>query len=398
MNLNEKTKFAFTHEDSLIKELNFNPYYQEISSGAELYMQIGDRKYLNLAANNYLALSHHPKVIAAMKKALDSYGASMCGTPIACGNVDIYQLAVRKIAAFVGLTNAILYPSCYQANIAVINALIKPTDIAFVDRFAHSSLIEGIKSTGCKIKPFKHNDMNHLEKLINHSESYSSRFVITESVFSTEGSIAPFNAINALAKKYGLIPIIDDSHGIGVIGRTGRGILEEKQITEFSGIYTASIGKALGIAGGVVAGNQQLIEFLKYSSPGLIYSTSIPPVLIAGIITALDVVTEMGDNYVKKLAKAKKYIYDNLQKLGLKLSVGEAFICSVICGSNLATFQLCKALYEKQIITTPFIYPSVSKNKGIVRMILRIDLEQQQLDEIIEAFAEVARDYPEYCS
>ena len=395
MSLKDKFVFDFIEEDKLVKELKFNPYYQKIDSGADLYVKIAEEKYLNLASNNYLALATDFRIIDTMKKALDKYGASMCGTPVACGNVDIYEQTKEYISTFLGLEDAILYPSCYQANMAIISALVKSCDVVFVDRFAHSSLIEGIRSTGCKIKPFKHNDVKHLEKLIKASAAFENKFVITESVFSTEGSIAPFDEIYVLAQQNEVIPIIDDSHGIGVIGKTGKGILEEKNIDNFEGIYTASTGKALGVNGGIVSSSFRNIEFLRYSSPSLLYSTALAPVLIAGILKALQIVEKDGENLVNSLSQHKRYLYDNLQIQGFKLTNSEASICSLISGSNENTFKISKELFERKILTTPFIYPSVSKNKGIIRMIPRVDLDNKQMDYVVKSFVEIREKYPE---
>jgi len=395
MSLKDKFLFEQVEEDKLVHELRFNPYYQTIDSGADLYVKINGEQYLNLASNNYLALAHHPEIIAAMKNALDKYGASMCGTPVACGKVDLYQQAADYISGFLGLEDTILYPSCYQANVSAMRTLVKPEDVVFVDRNAHSSIIEGIRATGYKIKPFKHNSVDYLADLIKKSECYKNRFVATESVFSTEGSIAPFDEIYALALEHDVIPVIDDSHGIGVIGKTGKGILEEKQIKGYEGIYTASTGKALGVAGGFVSSSRQSIEYLRYSSSGLLYSTAIPPTLLAGTIAALNIIAREGKELVQALSGNKNYLYSQLQKHGFPLLPSEAYICSLLAGSNENTFRLSKALMAEKILTTPFIYPSVAKNNGVIRMIPRVDLTKAQLDSVITAFIRIRDTNPE---
>lgn len=395
MRFRDKFQFELVEEDKLVKELKFNPYYQKIDSGAELYVLINKERYLNLASNNYLALTHHPGIISEMKQALDKYGASMCGTPVACGKVDIYQETADYISKFLGMEDTILYPSGYQANVSAINALVKPDDVVFVDRNAHSSIIEGIKASGCKIRPFKHNDVEHLSDLIRKSGHYKNRFIATESVFSTEGNIAPFDRIYKLALEHDVIPIIDDSHGIGVIGKTGKGILEEKNISNYEGIYTASTGKALGVAGGFVSSNYQIIEFLRYSSPGLLYSTAIPPTMLAGTIKALKIITGEGENLVRKLSENKNYLYENLQNNGFSIVPSQAYICSLLAGSNEKTFRISMSLLDGRILTTPFIYPSVAKNNGVIRMIPRVDLNRDQMDHVITTLIKQREHSPE---
>ena len=395
MRFDDCFKFELEEEDKLVKRLKCNPYYQKIDSGAELYVKINGENFLNLASNNYLALAQHPEIISAMKSALDRYGASMCGTPVACGNADIYQQATERFAQLLGLEAAILYPSCYQANVSAVRALVKPADVVFVDRNAHSSLIEGIKASGCKIKPFRHNDLEHLQELIGKSTGYANRFVATESVFSTEGSIAPFADIYRLAMEHEVIPIIDDSHGIGVIGKTGKGILETQNIHGYEGIYTASTGKALGVSGGFVCGSNRIIEYLKYSSQGLLYSTAIPPALIAGTIAALEIISREGSRLVNILAENKSYLWDKLHEQGFRVLNGEASICSLLAGSTENTFRIYQALLSAEILTTPFIYPSVAKNKGVIRMIPRIDLDHGQMDYLVQTLLFTRDNHPE---
>jgi len=395
MRFRDKFIFELVEEDKLVHELKFNPYYQKIDSGADLYVKINGEKYLNLASNNYLALANNPEIISEMKRALDKYGASMCGTPVACGKVDIYQEATEYISKFLGLEDTIIYPSCYQANVSAIRALVKPGDVVFVDRNAHSSIIEGIRASGCKIKPFKHNSVEYLSELIKKSENFNNRFVATESVFSTEGSIAPFDEIYKLALENDVIPIIDDSHGIGVIGKTGKGILEEKNIENYEGIYTASTGKALGVSGGFVSSSYQIIEFLRYSSPGLLYSTAIPPTLIAGTVKALEIITRDGKELVRALSQNKNYLYDNLRKHDFPIIPSEANICSLLAGTNENTFRISMALVEEKILTTPFIYPSVAKHNGVIRMIPRVDLTKGQMDHVVTTLIKKRETNPE---
>ena len=237
--------------------------------------------------------------------------------------------------------------------------------------------------------------MDYLADLINKTAPCKNRFVVTESVFSTEGSIAPFDEIYRLSLENDIIPFIDDSHGIGVIGKSGKGILEEKHISHYEGIYTASTGKAPGVSGGFVSSNSQIIDYLKYSAPGLIYSTAIPPVLISGIIKALEIISRDGKNMTQTLSDNKHYLYDHLQKNNFNLTHSEACICSLISGSNDNTFRICKALFDEKILTTPFIYPSVAKNKGIIRMIPRIDLNHEQMDHVIRSFIKIRDLNPE---
>ena len=188
----------FNVDYELVRKAGFNPYYPVIESGLDEIIIVEGKKFIDLASNNYLGLANDKRLKDAGKLAIEKYGMSLCATPIASGCSELYDMVRRKLSEFIGLENTIIYPSCYQANNGLFNVIAGREDIAIIDRCSHSSLIEGVKSTGCKIWPFQHNNMTHLEKGLKISQKYRQAFVITESVFSTEGTIVPFNEIVAL--------------------------------------------------------------------------------------------------------------------------------------------------------------------------------------------------------
>jgi len=359
-----------TLDRSLVDEIGFNPYYQ-----------IMDRdKYIDLASNNYLGLANDIRVKKGSLAAIEQYGTSMCGTPIATGYISLFEQLERRLSSFVGLEETIIFPSCYQANNGIFATMADKDDVIIVDRNAHSSLIQGIKAVGCKINPFLHNDMNHLEKILTRSQGYKKIFVITESVFSTEGSIAPLDEISALCERFSALSIVDDSHGIGVLGKNGGGILEHLKLTNYQGIYTASLGKALANSGGMVAGNRKIIEVLRHYCPQLIFSTAITPATLGGINGALNVIETDFEVLSKKLWHYKELINQS----GDYFMKSQAPINAILTGSAKNTLMLAKILFEYGIFTTPFIEPSVPKNEGVVRMIAGAGLKEEQVQYAIE--------------
>ncbi len=360
---------------SLVEGISFNPYYQITNK----------HKYIDLASNNYLGLAEDSRIKSAAIQAIEVYGTSMCGTPIATGYIDLFEKVEKKLSDFVGLEETIIFPSCYQANNGIFSMLVENEDVILVDRYAHSSLMQGIKSVGCKVIPFMHNDMDHLEKVLKRSQSYNNIFVVTESVFSTEGSIAPLDRILALCEKYNAMSIVDDSHGIGVIGENGKGVLEHFHIKDFDGIYTASLGKALANSGGMVSANKKTIEVLRHYCPHLIYSTAITPASLGGILAALDVIEKdyeklkavLGD-YKNTICQATNLFIDSLTPINA-LRTG---------GAN-TTLLVTKKLFEQGIYTTPFIEPSVPKNEGVVRMIAGAGLTKEQVCYVANVIREI---------
>lgn len=291
-----------------------------------------------------------------------------------------------------------IYPSCYQANLGLFAAIVKPEDVVLVDRCAHSSLLEGIKSSGCKISPFKHNDMNHLEILLQNSvetlqaaslPKFRTIFVVTESVFSTEGTIASLADINKLCLQYDAIPIVDDSHGIGVLGGHGRGILEHSGITGYQGIYTASLGKALANIGGVICGKPSLMQWMQYYSSNLVYSTAILPSALAGVEKVLDIIRDEFPDLSKRMWNAKRRIEAALTDAGFELTQGPAPITSIKSGNSLETLLLAKAFWDERIMPTVFVYPSVPQNEGRIRLIGGANMREETLRRTEEAIRSI---------
>lgn len=370
-------------DESLAEVTGFNPYYQTIDTGLNEKIVVNERQMIDLASNNYLGLAADRRVKQAGIEAIEKYGVSLCGTPISTGYIDLYQGLEEKLSRFVGLEETIILPSCYQANNGLFNCIAGSKDLIVVDRLVHSSLIEGIKSAGSKIRPFLHNNLEHLAGILQKSKGYRQVFVVTESVFSTEGSIAPFKEMVQLCEKYGAIPIIDDSHGIGVLGKSGRGILEEQKIAGYRGIYTASLGKAIANSGGIISGEKRLINYLKYYCSHLVYSTALTPSVLAGIDAVLKIIQSEFIKIKEQLVSNHRQIYTGLVQGGFKLVPSEAPINSIQTGSKEATFILAKKLYERGILSTPFIEPSVPCNEGRVRLIASAGLSQASIDEAL---------------
>ena len=203
-------------DDDILKKAGFNPYYLKVQSGLNEILIVEGKEVVDLASNNYLGIANDNRIKEAAINAINKYGASLCATPISIGFSDLYNEVSLRLSSFIGVESSIIYPSCYQANNGLFSVIAGKDDVIIIDQYAHSSLIEGARAIGCKIRPFMHNNMHSLEKNLKHSEKYNQIIVVTESVFSTEGSIAPFKSIVELCKKYNALPIIDDSHGIGV--------------------------------------------------------------------------------------------------------------------------------------------------------------------------------------
>lgn len=378
-------------DESIVKTVGFNPYYMEIEPGLDKNIYINGRKIINLASNNYLGLADDERVKQAIISAVEKYGASLCGTPISTGYIALYKKLEQKLSDFVELEDTIIFPSCYQANNGLFISIIGKEDLVIVDRYAHSSLVQGIKAAGCKIRPFLHNNTDHLQGILKRSSNFRQVFVVTESVFSTDGSIAPFKEIVDLCEEYNAIPIIDDSHGIGILGKTGKGILEEQKIENYKGIYSASLGKALANAGGIISGEKKVIKYLRYYCPHLVYSTSITPSVLAGIEAVLKIICSEFRIIKDRIESYKHIIFQSLIEGGFQVVSSNAPINSIYTGNKENTFNIAKKLYNNGILSTPFIEPSVPVNQGRVRLIAGADLKKDTVLEAAETIKKVGK-------
>ncbi len=377
-------------DKSPVEASRFNPYYMPLGGLSRGRPKTAGRPFFDLASNDYLGLASDRRIHEAMVSAIREFGASMCGTPIATGYARILGELERELARFTGLEAAAVFPSCYQANVALFSSIATPQDVILVDHYAHASLGQGVKAVGCKVKPFLHNDLEHLERQLAAARGFRQVFVVTESVFSTEGSIAPLGLIADLCARYDAIPVVDDSHGIGVLGRTGRGVLEEKAIADYAGIYTASLGKALGNAGGMVAGRRALVEALRYSCPGLIYSTALTPASAAGVLCALEIIRHEFHRIGAKMWENHRRLLRLLRDRGFDLRSGPAPIAAVHAGSAESTIALAREFFHHGILTTPFVPPSVACGQGTLRLILGAKLDDCAADELFRALGELS--------
>jgi len=373
-------------DDTVAREAGFNPYYPLIQSGLDDPIVIDGKPFINLASNNYLGLSADIRLAEAAIDGIRKYGVSMCATPVASGYSDLFRDAEDALSSFSGLEASLIFPSCYQANNGLFKAIARQGDLFLFDRCAHSSLIEGIRSTGCDNRPFRHNDLEHLENILKRSTSHQQVFVVTESVFSTEGVMAPFLEMYALCLHYGAIPVIDDSHGIGVIGKKGRGILEYSGIQDFQGIYTASLGKALAVNGGVVSGKNSLIRYLRYFTSHLIYSTAIMPATLNALLRVLQIIGDEFTEISGRLWSHTNRLAEALKKAGYRMTLSESPINSICAGNSLETLQMTRRLFDAGILSTPFIYPSVPEENGRIRLIAGANLKESSIDQAIRIF------------
>ncbi len=356
----------------------------KIASGEEV---------INFCANNYLGLSSHPEVVQAAKDTLDSHGFGMSSVRFICGTQDIHKELEKKIAAFYGTQDTMLYAAAFDANGGVFEPLFTADDAIISDALNHASIIDGVRLCKAKRYRYANSDMADLENQLQQANDDNSRFkiIVTDGVFSMDGLVAPLDKICDLAEKYEALVMIDECHATGFIGETGRGTLEEKGVLGRIDIITGTLGKALGGAmGGYTTGKKEIIELLRQRSRPYLFSNSLAPAIVGASIKVfemLDTDTSLRD----KLERNTAYFKKGMKEAGFDIIDGDSAIVPVMLYDAKLSQQMANMLLEKGIYVIGFFYPVVPKGKARIRVQLSAAHEVAHLDRAIDAFTEVGK-------
>ncbi|HND60737.1 MAG TPA: glycine C-acetyltransferase [Opitutaceae bacterium] len=355
----------------------------------------GDRPVLNFCANNYLGLADNPEIIRAAHATLDRWGYGLASVRFICGTQQIHKDLESRLSAFLGTDDTILYSSCFDANGGVFETLLGAEDAVISDELNHASIIDGIRLCKAQRYRYKNNDMADLEARLKEADAAKARFklIATDGVFSMDGYIANLKAICDLADKYGALVMVDDSHAVGFMGKTGRGTHEHCGVMDRVDVITGTLGKALGGAsGGYVSGRKPIIDLLRQRSRPYLFSNSLAPVIAAASITTLDLIsrsTELRD----KLEANTRYFREGLTKAGLNLRPGIHPIVPVMLGDAALSQKFAARMLEKGIYVIGFFYPVVPQGAARIRTQVSAAHSREDLDVAIKAFAEVKQEF-----
>jgi len=371
-----------------MKEKGTFKIFRIIDSPMDREVIIDKRKTLVLSSNNYLGLANNPLVIKAGIDALKKYGAGTASVRFICGTFTIHKKLEEKIAEFFGFESSLTYVSCWAANTGLIPAICSPQDVIISDELNHASLIDGIRiCKNVEKRIYKHSDMEMLETILKESSKFNQRFIVTDGVFSMEGDIAKLDVICDLAEKYNAVVIVDDSHGTGVLGKRGKGIIEHFGLKGKVDILTSTLGKALGgAAGGFVAGSKLLIDYLNQVSRPQIFSNALPLTVAGSSLKAIEIL-EKNPSLVKKLMSNVKYFRNKLNKIGLNPLKGESAIIPLIVGDTKKAIELSNELFKYGIFVTGFGYPVVPEGSARIRFQMSACLTKKDLDFVIDTLS-----------
>jgi glycine C-acetyltransferase len=349
------------------------------------------REVLNFCANNYLGLSSHPKVIAAAHAAIDSHGFGMSSVRFICGTQDLHKELERKISAFFGTEETILYSSCFDANGGLFETLLGEQDAVISDALNHASIIDGIRICKAERHRYPNGDMAALEDALKKTQNKRLRMIATDGVFSMDGYLAKLDRICELAEKYDAMVMVDDSHASGFIGKTGRGTPEHFGVQSRIDVMTSTLGKALGgAAGGFTTGKKQIIDMLRQRSRPYLFSNSIAPAIAGASIAVLDLLSSTTELRDRLMANAVRF-REGMTKAGFTVKQGETPIVPVMLGDARLAGDLARGLLDEGIYVIGFSYPVVPKGEARIRVQLSAQHTDEQIDQAIAAFTKVGR-------
>jgi glycine C-acetyltransferase len=371
-----------------IKEAGLYKSERIIESPQDAHIKVSSGEVLNMCANNYLGLSDHPAIIEAAHKALDEWGYGLSSVRFICGTQEIHKELEAKISEFLGMEDTILYTSCFDANGGLFETLLSEEDAVISDELNHASIIDGIRL--CKAQRFRYRngDMNDLEEKLKEAAGARNRLIATDGVFSMDGYYARLDEICDLAEKYDALVMVDDSHAVGFVGRTGRGTHEHFGVMDRIDIITGTLGKALGGAsGGYTSARKEIVELLRQRSRPYLFSNSVAPMIVGASIKALDLLTESTE-LRDKLQENTRFFREELSKIGLEILPGEHPIVPVMFGEAMPAVRMAELLLEKGVYVIPFSFPVVPRGKARIRTQVSAAHSREDLQFAVEKFAE----------
>jgi glycine C-acetyltransferase len=361
----------------------------ESASAAE--SRFDGREVINLASNNYLGLTTHPKLIAAAIEATRKFGVGSGAVRTISGTMKLHMDLEERIARFKHSEACVVFQSGFAANAGTVSAILGPDDHIISDELNHASIIDGCRLSKAKIHVFPHKDAAAAGRILEGLSSVSGqKLLITDGVFSMEGDIGPLPALVEVAEKYGAIMMVDDAHASGVLGRNGRGTVDHFNLHGRVHIQVGTLSKAIGVLGGYVCGSRDLIEFLYHRARPFLFSTSHPPGVAAACIAAFDVL-EQEPERIQNLWDNTKYFKQGLTEAGFVTGMSETPITPVMVGEAKTAHQLSAALFEEGVLATGIGFPTVPEGKARVRTIVTATHTRQELDRALEAFTLVGK-------
>jgi glycine C-acetyltransferase len=364
-----------------------------LSSPQGAWLEVDGRRVLNLCSNNYLGLADHPRMKEAAQRAIQTHGVGPGAVRTIAGTMDLHIELERRLAGFKEVAATISFQSGFNANLAVIPALVGREDVIFSDELNHASIIDGCRLARARTVRYRHSDASDLRKVVRdtQAEGYRRALLVTDGVFSMDGDIAPLDQLADVAEAHGLMLMVDDAHGEGVLGRGGRGIVDHFSLHGRVAIEVGTMSKAFGVVGGYVAGPQLVIDWLRQRGRPFLFSSAVTPADVAACIAAVDLLEE-STTLVDRLWENGRYFKAEMKNLGFDTGASQTPITPVMLGEATLAQEFSKRLFEAGVFATAIGFPTVPRGKARIRVMISAAHTSEDLDQALSAFEKVGKE------
>jgi 8-amino-7-oxononanoate synthase len=369
-------------KSGLYRELNI------VESAQGTHLEIKGKTYLSFCSNNYLGLANNPLVIKAVKDAVGKYGWGAGASRLVSGNMRLHEVLEGEISKFKGKEASIVFPTGYMANIGTISSLVSKGDLVICDKLNHASIIDGCRLSGAGFRVYPHCDMKKLENILKKATKYSRKLIVTDTVFSMDGDIAPLHDIVRIAHKYKAMVMADEAHGTGVFGENGRGVVEHFNLSKKVSIVMGTLSKAVGSLGGYVSGDADLINFLRNKARPFMYTTALPPAVCAASIAGIKLI-RTNPSLRKSLWNNVRYLKKELGLLNLNVIPSESPIIPILIGDAKKAVDVSKFLYKKGILILAIRPPTVPAKSSRLRMTVMSTHTKKDLEKLLDVLSNV---------
>ncbi len=366
------------------------PYFHKVETGQDPVVTVEGKRMIMMGSNNYLGLTSHPAVKKASINATEKFGVGCVGSRFLNGTLRMHEELEERLAKFVKKPAGLLFTTGMQVNLGVISSLVARGETIIADKYDHASIIDGCRLSYGKLKRYQHNNMAELEKELRNCDPDKGKLIIVDGVFSMEGDLADLPSIVKLAKKYNARLIVDDAHGVGVMGANGRGTAEHFGVEDDVDLIIGTFSKAFASIGGFVAGEEYIIHYLKHNARALIFSASPAPANVASVLEVLNIM-ERGPERRKSLWENTEKLRKGFKELGYDTGESVTPIIPLVVGDSMMAFKMWKLLFDMGIFTTPIVSPATPENRALVRVSVMATFNQRHIDRALEVFAEAGR-------
>jgi 8-amino-7-oxononanoate synthase len=381
--------YSYTR-DQEVKAAGIYAFFKPISCLNGTRVTVDGQEMIMLGSNNYLGLTTHPKVREAARKALEEFGTSCSGSRFLNGTLDLHEELERSLARFMGREAALVFSTGFQTNQGIIVPLIGRSDTVIIDRLVHASIVDGVRLSFGKVRRFKHNDMESLRRCLEMSAEAHGTLIVVDGVYSMEGDIAVLPDIVALGKEYGARILVDDAHGLGVLGEHGRGTVNHFNLTNEVDLVMGTFSKSFASLGGFVAGDERVISYIKHHSRALIFSASMPPSAIAAVQAALEVM-QTEPEIREQLWDNTRFLTQGFESLGFRTGGTESPIVPMVIGDDFKTLLFWKALFEEGLFTNCVLAPGVPEGEQRIRTTPMAIHTRQDMEQVLDICERVGK-------